>query len=107
MIAKRLVTLYTSGSTSTLEVILGAQNLEQVLNRIDTANRVSVARRQVASQVAHFKAAVIARRPQLASRAGAGRAARRRAGVAAHAIEARLGERQQRCSRRSTARSSG
>ena len=57
-IAKRLVTLYTTGSTSTLEVILGAQSLDEVLNRIDTANRVSSLDAQVASQVAQFKAAV-------------------------------------------------
>jgi hypothetical protein len=39
MIAKRLVTIYTNGSSSTLEVILGAHNLQDVLNRIDTENR--------------------------------------------------------------------
>src|SRR6516165_10413980 len=40
-IAQRLVTLYMSGSTSTLDVILGGHTIGEILNRIDTANRVS------------------------------------------------------------------
>jgi cell wall-associated NlpC family hydrolase len=64
-IAKRLVTLYTRGSTSTLDVILGAQNLQQVIERIDTTSRVSSLDAQVASQVATFKADVLAHRRQL------------------------------------------
>jgi peptidoglycan DL-endopeptidase CwlO len=66
-IARRLVTLYTTGSTSTLEVILGAHNLQEVIDRIDTANRVSSVDAQVAGQVVRFKAAVIAARTQLAT----------------------------------------
>src|SRR5262252_1336354 len=38
-IAQRLVTLYTSGSSSSLDVILGGRTLGEILNRIDTANR--------------------------------------------------------------------
>jgi cell wall-associated NlpC family hydrolase len=64
-IAKRLVTLYTRGSTSTLDVILGAQNLQQVIEGIDTANRVSSLDAQVATQVATFKTDVLAHRRQL------------------------------------------
>ena len=58
-VAKRLVNLYTSGSTSTLEVILGAQSLDDIITRIDTANRVSSVDTQVANQVAQFKTAVL------------------------------------------------
>ncbi len=93
-IAIRLVKLYTTGSTSTLDVILGSQNLEQVMSRIDTADRVSSLDAQVATQVVQFKAAVIAGRSQLATERVqvehlvAERASERRA------IEVRLGERQ-------------
>jgi cell wall-associated NlpC family hydrolase len=66
-IARRLVTLYTSGSTSTLEVILGSHNLQEVMDRIDTADRVSSVDAQVAGQVVRFQSAVIAARSQLAT----------------------------------------
>jgi cell wall-associated NlpC family hydrolase len=57
-IARRLVTLYTNGTTSTLEVILGAKSLVEVLTRIDTENRVSSLDAQVANQVVIYKSAV-------------------------------------------------
>jgi cell wall-associated NlpC family hydrolase len=92
-IAKRLVTLYTSGSTSTLDVILGGHTLGEILNRIDTANRVSTVDTQVATQVQRFQTSVIRARSALATervqveRLVAERAAQK------HAIEVRLGER--------------
>jgi peptidoglycan DL-endopeptidase CwlO len=92
-IAKRLVTLYTAGSTSTLEVILGGHTLGEILNRIDTANRVSTVDAQVANQVQRFQASVLRARTALANeqvqvqQLVAQRAAQRRA------IEVRLGER--------------
>jgi cell wall-associated NlpC family hydrolase len=57
-IASRLVTLYTKGETSALEVILGARSLIEVLNRIDTQNRVSTLDAQVISDVKTFRTAV-------------------------------------------------
>ena len=93
-IAIRLVKLYTTGQTSTLEVILGAQSLAQVMTRIDTANRVSSLDVQVATQVVHFKAAVLDSRAQLATeRAQVGRLVAERT-QERQAIEVRLGERQ-------------
>jgi peptidoglycan hydrolase CwlO-like protein len=50
-IARRLVTLYTNGTTSTLEVILGAKSLDEVLSRIVTENRVSTLDAQGANAV--------------------------------------------------------
>ena len=41
MIAKRLVTLYTSEQTSTLDVILGARSLDDMINRMDGAKSVT------------------------------------------------------------------
>ncbi len=64
-IARRLVTLYTKGSTSTLEVILGAQSLEDVIKRVDAANQVSSVDRQVAVQVTLFKSSVEQHRRRL------------------------------------------
>src|SRR5205085_5150816 len=59
MIARRLVTLYTSASgTSTLELILGAKNLDDILNQLDTEKRVSSVDSQVIGQVEVFKASV-------------------------------------------------
>ena len=65
-IAKRLVNLYTSGSTSTLDVILGAQNLDELMNRIDAENRVSSVDQQVATQVSLFRSAVIHHQREMA-----------------------------------------
>ena len=79
-IASRLLNLYTAGSTSTLELILGAQTLPEVLNRIDTADRVSAIDTQVADQVERFRGAVLREPPRARDRAHAGRAARRPAG---------------------------
>jgi cell wall-associated NlpC family hydrolase len=93
-IAIRLVKLYTTGQTSTLEVILGSQNLAQVMTRIDTANQVSSLDVQVATQVIHFKSAVIASRAALATeRIQVGRLVAQRS-QERQAIEVRLGERQ-------------
>jgi cell wall-associated NlpC family hydrolase len=54
-IAQRLVTLYTTPQTSTLEVILGASSLDDMLNRVDTANRVSSLDSDVLDRVNTFR----------------------------------------------------
>jgi peptidoglycan DL-endopeptidase CwlO len=95
VIAKRLVTLYTSDQASTIEVILGAQSIDDMLNRVDTANRVSALDADVLKQVRTFKAAVKRHGRELASakaqaqRLVAERAAKRRA------IESQIGARRQ------------
>ncbi len=93
MIAQRLVTLYTTPQTSTLEVILGASNLDDVLTRVDTANQVSSLETDVLNQVNTFKSAVkrhaiaLAKARVAAKRLVAERAAERRS------IASQLGER--------------
>jgi peptidoglycan DL-endopeptidase CwlO len=57
-IAKRLVTLYTTTGNSSLELILGAKSLDDILNQLDTETRVSSLDSQVIGQVESFKAAV-------------------------------------------------
>ncbi len=91
-IAVRLVKLYTAGQTSTLEVILGSQNLGQVLTRIDTANRVSSLDTQVAIQVVHFKDAVLESRAALATEGAQVTRLLAERTQERHAIEVRLGE---------------
>ncbi len=92
-IASRLVNMYSSGSTSTLDVILGGQNVGDILNRIDTADRVSSIEAQVANQVVTFKRAVLRNRRELAiEKSQVLRLAAQRA-AEQNAIEVRLGER--------------
>ena len=58
MIAQRLVALYTSDQESTLEVILGAQSLDDMITRMDNAKSVTQSDALVLEQVKHFRAAV-------------------------------------------------
>jgi peptidoglycan DL-endopeptidase CwlO len=94
-LAHRLVTIYVSGSTnSTLEVLLGARTLDDVLSRIDAANRVSGQDADVLGEVKAFRTEARARAQRL-KRARA-RQARLVGERAAHkaSIEVQLGERQ-------------
>jgi peptidoglycan DL-endopeptidase CwlO len=58
MIAQRLVALYTSDQESTLEVILGARSLDDMITRMDSAKSVTHSDAVVLAQVKHFRAAV-------------------------------------------------
>jgi cell wall-associated NlpC family hydrolase len=57
-IAHRLVTLYTTPQTSTLEVILGAASLDEIMVRVDTVDRVSALDSEVLKEVTTFKLAI-------------------------------------------------
>jgi cell wall-associated NlpC family hydrolase len=67
LIAERLVSLYTTPPTSTLEVILGAKSLDQILTSVDSEHRVSSVDTQVIDQVQTFKTTVKRRGQWLAS----------------------------------------
>ncbi len=57
-IARRVVELYTNGGDGgTVEVILGAQNLDDLVTRLDTADRVSSLDSQVVKEVRSFRLA--------------------------------------------------
>jgi cell wall-associated NlpC family hydrolase len=59
---KRLRQLYMTGQAdSTVDVLLGAQNLDDVINRMDTANRVSAQDEQVFRQVKLYRHQVAVR----------------------------------------------
>jgi cell wall-associated NlpC family hydrolase len=57
-IAQRLVALYTSDQASTLEVILGARSLDDMINRMDGARSVTSLDANVLGQVKTFRRAV-------------------------------------------------
>ena len=58
VIARRLVTLYTSEQTSTLDVILGARSLDDMINAMDGAKSVTSLDASVLKQVKQFRTAV-------------------------------------------------
>jgi cell wall-associated NlpC family hydrolase len=94
-LAERLVAIYTSGEqNSTLEVLLTATSIEDLLNRLETVDRVSSQDAEVLRQVTSFRDMIKKRKAELArARAQqeqivAQRAAQKRA------IEAKLRERQ-------------
>ena len=55
-IARRLVALYTSDQESTLEVVLGAKSLDDMITRMDNAKSVTQADSDVLAEVKHFRA---------------------------------------------------
>jgi cell wall-associated NlpC family hydrolase len=98
-IAQRLVALYTSGQESTLEVILGAQNLDDLITRMDNARSVTDADTQVLQEVKHFRA-VVKRSGEILRRAhdAQARVVAQRA-AAKSEIESRIAQEQQLYSR--------
>ena len=64
-IAARLVTLYTSGEESTLEVLLGSASLDDLLDRVDTVNRLSDQDTRIVNEVKSFKAEIKEREARL------------------------------------------
>jgi cell wall-associated NlpC family hydrolase len=66
-LADRVVALYTSGeSGSTVSVLLGAESLDELLDRIETANRVSEQDANTLEQVIDYRAEVKRRSRELA-----------------------------------------
>ena len=65
-LSERLVAIYTSeAQSSALEVILGARSLDDLLNRIDTVNRVSSQDAETMQEVRTFKRDVLQRQADL------------------------------------------
>ena len=95
MVAKRVVALYTAAEPTTLDLILGASTLGELVSRLNDADRLSAIDRQVIGEVTTFKTEVQRHALQLAvEHADATRLiAQRRAERAA--VAAQLGERQQ------------
>ncbi len=65
-LSARLVALYTSGNqSSTIDVIVGSTSLDDMINRIDAANRVSDQDARVLSEVVQLRRAVKEHRARL------------------------------------------
>ena len=94
-LSSRVVAIYTSEERgSTLEILLGAESLSDLLNRIDAVNRVSHQDGRVIREVRSFRAEVIRRRGALKrSRAEQERVVEARA-ADRERIEAQLAQRQ-------------
>jgi peptidoglycan DL-endopeptidase CwlO len=65
---ERLVTIYTSGESNggTLEVLLGATSLDDLLNRLETVDRVSEQDASILGQVRSFRGEMRERKAKLA-----------------------------------------
>jgi cell wall-associated NlpC family hydrolase len=91
----RLVELYKNGSPDLVEILLGSSSLDEILDGIDTANRVSDQDAQILREVRKFRKEIKTREAELAKARNrqeqvvAERAARR------SEIEATLAQRQQ------------
>jgi cell wall-associated NlpC family hydrolase len=66
MIRQRLVSLYTTEQDSTIEVILGAKSLDDVITRIDSAKNVTHLDARVLAEVTQFRGSVIQHKRKLA-----------------------------------------
>jgi len=94
---ERLVALYTSNASagSALEVILGAESLEDLLDRLETASRVSAQDARTLQQVKQFRAQVQQRKAKLSqARAAQAQVVAQKAKQKAE-IEAKLRQREQ------------
>jgi len=95
-LAKRLVALYVNGGHENgLEVLLGAESLEQLVTRLDAVERVTEQDARVVAEVKTFKAQVLARKLKLRkARAAQAREVAERAAQRS-GIESQLREREQ------------
>jgi len=64
-LSARLVTLYTSGEESTLEVLLGSSSLDDLLDRVDTVNRLSEQDARIVNEVRGFRTEIKEREAKL------------------------------------------
>jgi peptidoglycan DL-endopeptidase CwlO len=93
-IAKRLVTLYTTDQTSTLEVILGAKSLDDMINRMDSAKSVTQLDTRILAQVKTFRSAVKHHGAILAHARAAQQHVVAQRAAAKHEIESRIAQEQ-------------
>jgi cell wall-associated NlpC family hydrolase len=94
-IARRLVALYTGQQESTLEVILGAKSLDDMINRINNANSVVSSDTSILHQVKQFRTTIdrSAKRLKQANAEQSKVVAERAAAKAS--IESKIGQQQQ------------
>jgi peptidoglycan DL-endopeptidase CwlO len=94
-IADRVLELYTSGSEGgAVEVILGSENLDDLINRFETVDRVSSLDTQVVREVRHFRAAARTHAKLLADARAAQEHVVAQRAAEKRAIQGQLAERQ-------------
>jgi cell wall-associated NlpC family hydrolase len=94
-LADRLVALYTAGEQSTLEVILGSTSLDDLVDRLDSAERISEEDVRIVTEIREAKAEMRVRERKLAqARAEQKQVVAKRA-EQRQWIEGQLAERQQ------------
>ena len=94
-LASRIRDLYVSGETaSPLEVFLGSTSFEDLINRLDTIDRVSEEDTQVLKEVKRFRSEVVARRERLEQARKSQEQVVAERAAAKREIEAGLAERQ-------------
>jgi peptidoglycan DL-endopeptidase CwlO len=92
---QRLVALYVNGrDATTMEVVLGAASLDDLMSRLDAVARVTAQDARVLQQVKSFKAEVQARRAKLQRAQAAQKREVAELASKRRAIESQLGERQ-------------
>lgn len=93
-IEQRLLALYMNGEESTLEILLGAATLDELLNRLDSAERISEQDVRIVEEITQARREIAARERELerAERKQSQLVAERAA--ARDAIEAQLEERE-------------
>jgi cell wall-associated NlpC family hydrolase len=64
-VSERLVALYTSNSPDALSIILGASSLGDLIERLDSANRIAQDDARIAAEVQHFRNEVQSRQKEL------------------------------------------
>ncbi len=95
-IASRLRELYVNGeSGSSIDVLLGAKSLADILDRIDLAERVAKQDATIAEEAAALRERVAKREKQLSAARARQKAVVRQRAAETRAIEAKLAERQQ------------
>lgn len=90
---QRLVTLYTEGEQTTLEVILGATSLDDLLERLDAADRISHEDARIVAQVRAARAEIAARERELERDRAAQRTLVAQRKAQKQSVEAQLAER--------------
>jgi cell wall-associated NlpC family hydrolase len=93
-LSQRLLELYTSDNQSALEVLLGSTNLADLLDRIDTVNRVSDQDARIIREVISFRAEIKRREAQLKQAREAQEKIVAQKAAEKRTIQAKLAERQ-------------
>jgi len=93
-LSQRLLDLYTSHQESALEVLLGSTNLSDLLDRIDTVNRVSSQDARIVREIRSFRAEIKRHEAELEKAHAAQEKIVAEKASEKQAIEAKLAERQ-------------